>query len=256
MSTAAGTGQSPEETLARLDLDTHLRDPSIKQRYVTVMFDLIARRYDRFTRVFSYGMDAGWKRELLAPMADQTDVRLVVDLACGTGDLAYRSADLLPNTAVLAVDVSRPMVRLARTRRTPCTIGIAAADMTAAPLPDGRADLVTIGYGVRNAPTPDAAITEAARLLRPGGHLCVLDFYRPRNRLWRTLFLWYLRVTGNLFGWLWHGVPAAYGYIAPSIRGYLTAADFTAALERHGFEVVDVRRKLFGGVALHRARRR
>lgn len=256
MSTAARSERPPGEVLAGLDLERHLRDPSIKQRYVTVMFDLIAHRYDRFTTAFSYGMDRGWKRELLAPMAGRPDTHLVVDLACGTGDLARRAAEILPDATVLAVDVSRPMLHVARAHRQHRRIEIAAADMTAVPLADGTVDIVTIGYGVRNAPTADAALAEAHRILRPGGDLFVLDFYRPRHRLWRSLFFAYLRVAGNLVGWLWHRVPAAYGYIAPSIRHHLTAEGFTGALERQGFDVVRVRRKLFGGIALHRARRR
>lgn len=256
MSTARRTGPPPAEVLPQLDLARHLDDPAIKQRYVTVMFDLIADRYDRFTRVFSYGMDRGWKRELLSSIPRRSEVRLAVDLACGTADLAYRLAADRPDVTVLAIDVSRPMLALAQQRPDGRNVRIAAADMTAVPLPDGAADLVTIGYGVRNAPTPDAALAEAARLLRPGGHLLVLDFYRPRHRLWRPLFLGYLRLAGNLVGWAWHRVPAAYGYIAPSIDRYLSADEFSVALERHGFEGVTTRRKLFGGIALHRARRR
>ena len=121
------------------------------------------------------------------------------------------------------------------------TVRVGAADMTRVPLPDGAADVVTIGYGVRNAPTPDAALTEAARLLRPGGLLLVLDFYRPRHRLWRALFLAYLRVAGNVVGWLWHRIPVAYGYIGPSVAGNLTAEEFGHALEARGFDLEHVR---------------
>jgi demethylmenaquinone methyltransferase/2-methoxy-6-polyprenyl-1,4-benzoquinol methylase len=245
-----------ERRLADLDLDEHLRDPAIKQRYVSAMFDVVAQRYDRFTRMFSYGMDAGWKRRLLEPLSGRTDIAVAVDLACGSGDLAFGVALRVPAARVVAFDVSRPMVRLAAHRDTQRSVHVGAADMTSVPVGTGAADLVTIGYGVRNAPTPDAALAEAARLLRPGGTLLVLDFYRPRSRLWRALFLGYLRLAGNAVGWLWHRVPAVYGYIAPSVRDYLTVDDFSDALQTHGFDVLHVRRKLFGGIALHTARRR
>lgn len=250
--------RSAEELLPSLDLQAHLRDPSIKQRFVTVMFDVIAARYDDFTRVFSFGMDAGWKRQLMAEVAPETHADVAVDLACGTGDLAAAAAQRWPTAQVVAFDVSRPMVHravprlAARGTRVPVGVG----DMVALPLRDRSVDVVTVGYGIRNAPTPDQALAEIARVLRSGGVLLVLDFYRPRRRLWRSLFLWYLRLAGNLVGWLWHRTPVAYGYLGPSVAGYLTAAEFEAALERHGFVVRHARQKLLGGIALHVAERR
>jgi demethylmenaquinone methyltransferase/2-methoxy-6-polyprenyl-1,4-benzoquinol methylase len=248
----------PEELLPALDLDRHLRDPAVKQRFVTTMFDVIAARYDRFTRLFSYGMDASWKRQLMRELPPDDRPALVVDLASGTGDLALAAAGRRPAARVLAFDVSRRMVRLAAERMAALDgrVSVGVGDMVRLPLPDGSAHLVTVGYGIRNAPTPDAALSEIARVLRPGGQLLVLDFYRPGHSLWRALFLGYLRVAGNLIGWLWHGVPVAYGYIAPSVAGYLSADEFSGALDRHGLALRRVRRKLFGGVALHAAVRR
>jgi demethylmenaquinone methyltransferase/2-methoxy-6-polyprenyl-1,4-benzoquinol methylase len=248
----------PEELLPALDLDRHLRDPAIKQRFVTTMFDVIAGRYDRFTRLFSYGMDAGWKRQLMEDLRPDGRPALTVDLASGTGDLALAAAVRRPTARVLALDVSRRMVQLAATRMAVLDgrVGIGIGDMVSLPLPDGCADLVTVGYGIRNAPTPDAALSEIARVLRPGGQLLVLDFYRPRRPLWRALFLWYLRIAGSLVGWLWHGAPVAYGYIAPSVADYLSAEQFSDTLDAYGLTVRRVRKKLFGGVALHAAVRR
>jgi demethylmenaquinone methyltransferase/2-methoxy-6-polyprenyl-1,4-benzoquinol methylase len=139
----------------------------------------------------------------------------------------------------------------ARDRR----VSVGVGDMVRLPLLDGSADVVTVGYGIRNAPTPGSALAEIARVLRPGGLVLVLDFYRPRQPLWRALFLWYLRVAGNVVGWVWHGTPVAYGYLGPSVGGYLTTGEFELALETHGFAVQRSRRKMFGGVALHVAAR-
>ena len=73
--------------------------------------------------------------------------------------------------------------------------------------------------------------------------------------MWRALFLWYLRAAGNFVGWLWHREPVVYGYIAPSIAKYMTATAFTRLLEREGLLLERERRKLFGGIALHVARK-
>jgi len=248
----------PERTLPRLDLGTHLDDRSLKQRFVTTMFEVIAPRYDRFTRVFSFGTDRGWKRSLVAELP-RTDAALqVVDLACGTGDFAFMAARASPAAHVIGFDVARRMIHRAAAARLATgavRVRFAVADMTRLPVPDASADVVTVGYGVRNAPTPGAAVEEIRRILRPGGTLLVLDFYRPPNPVWRRLFLWYLRAAGSAVGWAWHRIPVAYGYIAPSVDRHLTGAEFSRALEDAGFQVTRERRRLFGGICLHAARR-
>lgn len=248
--------------LAELDLDEHLDDPAIRQRFVTTMFDIVAPRYDRFTRVFSFGMDAGWKRELLHWLGSVAprDAR-VLDLACGTGDLAFAAARALADARVLGLDVSARMIAGAEMRRRDAASDVAArltfgvGDMMSLPHADDSVDVVTVGYGLRNVPDAARAIGEISRVLRPGGVLLVLDFYRPEPTLWRVLYLGYLRAAGNLVGWLWHREPVVYGYIAASIERWVSAAAFSAMLARAGLAVERDRRKLLGGIALHLARK-
>ncbi len=90
-------------------------------------------------------------------------------------------------------------------------------------------------------------------MLRPGGALVTLDFFRPPVAWWRGLFLGYLRVAGDAVGWWWHRSPVVYGYIAPSIATFSTAKDYTEALRSAGFGTPRVRRFLGGGVAIHAA---
>ena len=221
------------------------------------MFDVISHRYDRFTRLFSFGMDAGWKRELFSTLGSPYEAHSILDLACGTGDLAETAAERWPEARVLGLDTSRRMVQLAAARLASHdgNLFVCAGDMVALPIGDRSVDLVTVGYGIRNAPTPGLALAEIARVIRPGGFLLTLDFYRPAHWLWRRLYLWYLRTAGNLVGWLWHRLPVAYGYISPSVAGYLSAVEFEAALADHGFAVRHSRSKLAGGIALHVAER-
>ena len=215
------------------------------------MFDIIAPRYDAFTRVFSYRMDAEWKRELLESAPVLGAGAAAVDLACGTGDFAFAIAGHAPGANVTGLDASQRMIGEARRRASGSHAGFAVGDMIALPLATASVRLLTAGYGFRNVPDVHAAIAEAARVLNPGGTLLVLDFYRPRSAAWRTLFLWYLRTAGNVVGWLWHREAAVYGYIAPSIAAYMDAQTFAGALERAGFEAVSISEKLLGGVALH-----
>jgi demethylmenaquinone methyltransferase / 2-methoxy-6-polyprenyl-1,4-benzoquinol methylase len=260
--------------LAAVDVDAYLADPARKQAFVTPMFDVIAPRYDDFTRLFSFGMDARWKVQAIraaaraldeAMLADPTAALLAVDLACGTGDLAIGVARVAqrqhPALRVLGVDAAVEMVRHAQRRLATADadvgrmVQVAHGDMTAIALPDRAATLVTAGYAVRNAPDATLAIQEAARVLRAGGTYITLDFYRPAFAPWRRALLAYLRVAGDIVGWTWHRSPVVYGYIARSIDHFMSWQAFSAQLTAHGFRVRSVTRWLGGGVALHVAER-
>ena len=232
-----------------------MADAARRQGVVTPMFDVIAPRYDAFTRLFSFGMDATWKVDLVASVvARAAQARRALDLACGTGDIGFALAAQLPSLHVTGVDPSAEMLRIARTRVADADqvrIAFESGEMASLPADTASVDVITAGYGFRNVPELDAAVRECARVLRPGGVLGSLDFFVPRNALWRALFLGYLRVSGDVVGWWWHRTPAIYGYIARSIAAFVTVEEFTAVLQRHGFQVVETRRMLFGGIGLH-----
>jgi ubiquinone/menaquinone biosynthesis methyltransferase len=246
-------------SLKGMPVEQYLSDPSLKQRFVTPMFDIIAPRYDDFTRVFSFGMDARWKRELLAAVSTSISPDTVaLDLACGTGDLAFALADLAPRGRVTGIDASERMIDAANARcdATPKTSPtFVVGDLTRMDVPDASVNTVTAGYALRNVPDVRAGLAEIARVLEPGGRLYTLDFYRPAITWWRRLFLGYLDLAGNTVGWLWHREPVVYGYIARSVDHFVSADTFTNLLRENGFVVEHVRQRLLGGIALHCARR-
>jgi demethylmenaquinone methyltransferase/2-methoxy-6-polyprenyl-1,4-benzoquinol methylase len=251
--------------LSTLDPSSDLRDPARRRRYVSAVFETVAPSYDRFTRWFSFGMDARWKRQLARWAVDALrpgDV--VVDLACGSGDVG-RAVGRLSGWAVgvVGVDVSRPMLGLATrlgvgtgtnrpTAQPPNRL--IRADMLALPLRDGVAGAATVGYGFRNTADVRRALAEAARVLRPGGWLFDLDFFRPESPAWRRVFHRYLWTAGRAAGRWWHRDPEAYGYIARSLEHWCTAAEFAGMLREAGFVVERVDRRLGGGIALHAGR--
>ena len=256
--TTGSATQPTTDPLARFraqDLDAAMADASRKQGVVTPMFDVIAPRYDAFTRLYSFGMDAVWKHELIdAVVARSGGASRALDVACGTGDLGFALASHLPTLHVTGVDPSSEMLAIANERARSQAQGRVTFHLGAfATLPADTAsiDVLTAGYGFRNVPDLEAAVRECARVIRPGGTLGSLDFFLPTNVIWRALLLWYLRLSGNIVGWWWHRTPAIYGYIARSIASFVTADQFTAMLERHGFRVVQTRRMLLGGSALH-----
>lgn len=241
-------------------VDEYVRDPARKQQFVTPMFDVIAPRYDQFTRQFSFGMDARWKRALVADALGalpRAGGGVAVDVACGTGDLAYAIAGARPGASIIGVDASPEMLAHAaqRPERATHPIALVVGDIMRLHLADASADLVTAGYALRNVPDWRGGLRELARVLRPGGRLATLDFYRPAFAPWRTVYLSYLRVAGDLVGWRWHRRPVVYGYIARSIAAFVTAREFADGLRELGFSDVRERRYLGGGVAVHVATR-
>lgn len=244
-----------------------MSDPNRKQQFVTPMFDVIAPRYDAFTRLFSFAMDARWKREALDAAlgaSRATAMTRALDLACGTGDFALALAAELPTLSVTGVDASPRMIDGAEQRLRLNTgheavsgrITFQVGDMMSLAAADSCADLVTAGYGVRNVPDATVAVREMARVLKRGGTLVTLDFYRPEFSVWRKLLLGYLTIAGNVVGWWWHRDPVVYGYISRSIDHFMSWQAFSALLEREGFAVNRVVRHLGGGIAVHVATRR
>jgi demethylmenaquinone methyltransferase/2-methoxy-6-polyprenyl-1,4-benzoquinol methylase len=224
--------------------------PASKRRYVRDLFGTIAPRYDLITRLLSFGQDQRWKRRVLALAAVRPGER-VLDLACGTGDLAVRAASA--GGRVVALDLALPMLQLARTRPEGGAIRWIAGDIGALPVADGTIDVITLGYGLRNVPELRIALDELLRVLKPGGRMCSLDFDRPSSRWRRAIFLGHLTVVGSALGWVLHRTPDTYRYIPASIRRYPGARGVAAMMRAAGF--VEVRHTpVFGGLmAFHEA---
>ncbi len=242
--------------LRDLNMEQELSAPASKRRYVRTLFDTVECSYDWFTRLFSVGMDAAWKRQMVFLLRDAGLTKgQVLDLATGTGDLIARLETQIPGADVIGVDLSPSMLRRGNRRASPRRRRNAVADMTALPCACGSLAAITAGYAFRNAPDHTAAVAEAHRALMPEGLLVTLDFYLPSSRVWRRVFVGYLRVAGRLIGRMVHGAPDAYGYIAASLARWMTAGEFSALLGRSGFQVADERLRLGGGIAIHLARK-
>jgi demethylmenaquinone methyltransferase/2-methoxy-6-polyprenyl-1,4-benzoquinol methylase len=216
-------------------------------RLMRQMFGTIAPRYDFVTRTFSFGMDRHWKR-FAVKKALLPDGAMVLDLACGTGDFSQIVAQSIPGAIVVGVDLTEPMLRVARRRAGTMVI---CGDAGALPFPNGLFDCVFIGYGLRNFPDLHVALGEIHRVTRTGGMIVSLDFFLPANRLWRSLYLGYLYAQGAFWGLLLHGRPRMYTYIPDSLRSFISSEDFSSLLGQMGYASVDARAYIFGGIGLH-----
>jgi demethylmenaquinone methyltransferase/2-methoxy-6-polyprenyl-1,4-benzoquinol methylase len=179
-----------------------------------------------------------------------------LDLATGTGDIAFRLASSGWN--VVGLDVTRRMIELARSkaaaRRLDRSVpGFLVGDMLALPFPAASFDLVTTGYGLRNVPDLAVAIGEIRRVLKPGGRMLSLDFNRPSNAIVRTAYLAYLTAIGGTLGWVLHRDPDTYRYIPASIRQYPGAQRVAGMMRQSGFSRTECHRVLGGLMAIHYA---
>ncbi len=235
-----------------MSVGTEIATADGKRRYVRRLFATIADRYDLITRLLSYGQDGRWKRRLAA-MADPGAGTRALDLATGTGDIAFLLHDRAART--VGLDLTPGMIRLARAKRTTSVPAFLVGDMMTLPFGSGSFDLVTTGYGLRNVPDLTQAIDEIYRVLDRGGRLLSLDFNRPESLVVREAYLAYLHVVGGAVGWALHRDPDTYRYIPASIRRYPGAAGVADLLRARGFSLVSAHPVLGGLMTIHDARK-
>jgi demethylmenaquinone methyltransferase/2-methoxy-6-polyprenyl-1,4-benzoquinol methylase len=240
-------------------LDAAFETPQSKRQYVRRLFATIADRYDLITALLSYGQDARWKKRLVS-LADVRTGERALDLAAGTGDIAFAVAARGAKT--IGLDITHRMLQLAHLRQGYGGQAVArnhvdfiTGDMASLPFRSSSFALVTTGYGLRNVPDLDGAIDEIARVLKPGGRLLSLDFNRPENSIVRAAYLSYLTIVGSTLGWVLHRDPDTYRYIPASIRRYPGARGVADRLAARGFDHVTVIPLLFGLMSLHFAER-
>jgi demethylmenaquinone methyltransferase / 2-methoxy-6-polyprenyl-1,4-benzoquinol methylase len=223
---------------------------------VNSMFARIARRYDVANRLLSGGVDVWWRHRLVRAVKKGAPAA-VLDLATGSGDVAFVLAKKLPaQTAITGMDFCQPMldeavIKQQSSGRFP-NITFQQGDGMALPLADAQFDAVTISFGLRNMGDRHQALSEMHRVLRPGGRLFVLEFSQP-YRWFRPVYYFYLRRILPAIATLVTGDRGAYEYLCGSIEQYPSHQDMSAEVRRAGFATVHVTRMTFGAVALHAA---
>jgi demethylmenaquinone methyltransferase/2-methoxy-6-polyprenyl-1,4-benzoquinol methylase len=233
--------------------DALLRDPhgvADKRERVRRMFAAIAPSYDLNNRLHSLWQDQRWRRKAVR-LAELRPTDVVVDVACGTGDLALafeqRLGRLNPQGVqegqVLGIDFTFEMLPIAQTKSTLDTRHSTLyvnGDALALPLPDACCDVVSIAFGIRNVQDPAAALREFHRVLRPGGRVIVLEFSLPTNRLLRGLYNFYFRqVLPRTATWISRDKTGAYRYLPESVNTFIGREQMTSLLAAAGFTQVE-----------------
>lgn len=216
---------------------------------IRAMFDSIAHRYDLLNHLLSGGTDIAWRRYAVSKIL-QGGERRVLDLACGTGDLALEiQRRVNPGAEVIGVDFSGGMLRLAHQKNSTDVQWI-QGDGLRLPFPDGTFDLVTIAFGIRNMESLEGGLREIHRVLRPGGRLGILEFSKPENPLVRTVYMpYFLHVLPRIGALL--SRRSAYLYLPHSVLHFPNRYELASKMRDAGFGRVRHRPLTLGIAALH-----
>ncbi len=221
---------------------------------VNDLFAAIARRYDLLNDLQSFGLHRRWKRRVVELAAVKPGER-VLDLCCGTGDLAL--ALVQRGAEVVGLDFSGAMLDIAEKRRrknleSPIpNLKFIQGDAQQIPFPDGSFDTVTVGYGLRNLTNWEVGLAEMNRVAKPGARLVVLDFGKPPNAIWRAVYFAHLKISVPLLGWMFCGNAQAYAYILESLNHYPAQAGVAAKMREWKLVNVRVINLLGGAMAIN-----
>ena len=221
-----------------------------RKKYVRNMFGRIAERYDLMNRIMTLGQDIHWRKILVSEL-ELTAGAVVLDLGCGTGDLAREVLRQQPEAVVIAADLTYEMVHLGAKSTPEKRISWVIADAQNLPFAREQFDGVVSGYLLRNVPDVERSLEEHQRVMKPDSIMASLDTTPPRKNLLKPFIELYLKYGIPLLGKLIAGDSSAYTYLPDSTRQFLTAEKLAGKINMAGFQSVRFIRKMFGTMAIH-----
>jgi len=225
-----------------------------KKKEVALMFDKIAHRYDFLNHFLSLNIDKIWRRKAVKSLSD-IQPKAILDVACGTGDLAISMHEKYQPEILVGIDISEQMLeygkRKLRKKGLDSKIQLEIGDSENINYPDKRFDAVTAAFGVRNFENLQAGINEMHRVLKAGGKIVILEFSQPQKfpvkQLYRFYFLRILPFIGKLFS----KDDSAYTYLPESVGAFPYGEDFLEVLNKAGFKNTDAHTLTFGIAAIY-----
>lgn len=224
-----------------------------KGTFVREMFASIAPRYDAANRVISAGLDEGWRKRAIALLHAPRGGG-ILDLCCGTGDVAFHLLRTDRTLQVTGIDFCAPMLAAARARAAREARGkvtFVEGDAMALPFEDEHFDGATMGFSMRNVVDIDATLREIRRVLRPGARFVNLDMSKAPNALWKFLFDLYFYKVVPLVGGIVGGSRRAYTYLPQSLTHHPNAEALRDRFTAAGFSQTGFVRLMGGAVAIH-----
>lgn len=227
-----------------------------KGMQVRRMFDSIAHKYDLLNHTLSLGFDKGWRRKGIArlrPFSPQT----ILDIATGTGDLAISMHKTLKAPHIIGADISEGMMDVGRKKVAEAGyaehIRFEYQDSMALTYEDNTFDAVTAAFGIRNFEDIEQGISEMFRVLKPGGHLMILELSTPERFPMKQLYQIYSKTVIPTLGRLFSKQKEAYSYLPASIKAFPQGKIMTDLLTRKGFKNAQVNTFTFGICSLYTA---
>lgn len=217
-----------------------------KGKQVEQMFDNIAHSYDLLNHLLSFGIDRHWRRAALEMLKPHAPKKLL-DMATGTGDFALEAMKIVGLDELLGADLSEGMLEVARHKAQGIKgIRFEKHDCMNLKLEDNSFDAVTVAYGVRNFPDLERGLRELLRVLRPGGHLVIIELTSPRKFPMKQLFWLYSHLLMPLIGKLVSRDANAYTYLPATMEAFPQGEIMQGILEKTGYCEVSFKRFTFG----------
>ncbi|MCH5168055.1 MAG: bifunctional demethylmenaquinone methyltransferase/2-methoxy-6-polyprenyl-1,4-benzoquinol methylase UbiE [Prevotellaceae bacterium] len=224
-------------------------DKGNKQEQIRRMFDKIAPTYDRLNHTLSLGIDHSWRR-IAVDALRKFQPQQILDVATGTGDFALLLAKRLQPQHITGVDISEGMMAVGQKKIRKAGLQDAISfqweDCTKLSFPDNSFDAVTSAYGVRNFQDLDAGLSEMRRVLRPGGHLLIVELTSPHRFPMKQLFHLYAHIVMPLIGRIISHDNSAYTYLPASMEAFPQPEQMEDILHKAGFTDVQWKRFTFG----------
>lgn len=219
------------------------------------MFDAIAGRYDLMNRIMTLGQDQKW-RKFVVDKAQEPHGGWILDLATGTGDIAYLAHQFYPGAQVIGADFSWNMLGEAQKRFADTSICWQSCDANNLPFQEQAFSSVTFGYLLRNVDNADRVLAEIFRVLKPGGRIVCLDTTPPEKNFLYPFIRFYLRFCVPLLGRIIGGDEAAYSYLTGSTMDFYSADQLADKFSNAGFSQVKFKKFMFGTIAIHYGEKR
>lgn len=224
--------------------------------FIRDMFDTIAHRYDFLNRTLSMKQDVLWRKAMVRSLCLKPGKKArVLDVACGTGDVAIEVYDQLGKAPeITGLDFSWNMLVLGREKvmkRGIKTISLLSGNALGLPFGDGLFDAVTIAFGIRNIADKKRALGEFKRCMKPGGTVAVLELSTPENRFFHTIYMAYFLKVLPFIGGLFSKNLSAYQYLPESVINFPDSATFAGIMADAGFRDVAWKKMTFGIVTLY-----
>ena len=220
-----------------------------KAQQVEQMFDNIAPTYDKLNHRLSWNIDKGWRRKAIKQLAPYKP-KTLLDIATGTGDFAILAAEMLRPDKLIGADISEGMMEIGRKKvrekGLQDIISFDKEDCLALSYPDATFDAVTAAFGIRNFADLDTGLREMCRILKPGGHLSIVELTSPVSFPMKQLFHVYSHTVLPVYGRLISKDTSAYSYLTKTIEAFPQGERMTDILQKAGFSEARFQRLTFG----------